>query len=398
MSVAKQLILSLVVVALVAAGWFAFQNRDRLLGASGASGGPAAQSAPGGGHQAAAGQPGHAGGAAPGARPGGFGGGPARVVLADVTTESTGEQLRAIGTLSAARAVNVYPQVSGVVVGIDFTPGAPVATGDPLIRLDSDAEAIALDKARLDLSTAEEAKARAERLAGSGSITDVALADARSAYEAAQIGLRSAQLALDRRTVRAPFAGVTGLTEIDVGDLVSSQTLVTTLDDLSTLRASFAVPQRFADQMTLGTKVSLAPEGAAGLPATVTAIGSRVDEATRTFQVEATLDASDGTLKPGMAVVASVDFPGEDQPAVPSLAIQWDRQGSFVWTVPEDKAHRTPVTILTRRSGSVLIAGELQPGDQVVVEGVQRLREGAQVARVEDPAAGPVASSAGAGS
>jgi multidrug efflux pump subunit AcrA (membrane-fusion protein) len=80
-----------------------------------------------------------------------------------------------------------------------------------------------------------------------------------------------------------------------------------------------------------------------------------------------------------MAVTVTMGFAGQPRPSVPSLAIQWDRQGSFVWRIDDNAAHRVPVQIIARRSGEVTVAGELTPGDQVVVEGVLRLREGAQV-------------------
>ena len=99
-----------------------------------------------------------------------------------------------------------------------------------------------------------------------------------------------------------------------------------------------------------------------------------------------------------MAITTDLSVAGETRPAVPSLAIQWDREGSFVWKLDGDKVHRTPVQIVSRRSGTVTIAGDIAPGDEVVVEGVLRLREGMTVAKAGGtpepevaPAAKPVA-------
>ena len=101
----------------------------------------------------------------------------------------------------------------------------------------------------------------------------------------------------------------------------------------------------------------------------------------------------DGALKPGGAIAINLAFPGEPQPSVPSLAIQWDRQGPFVWKLDGDVVHRTPVQILTRRSGVVTVAADLDEGDQVVVEGVLRLREGLKVQPTVAEGGAPVARS-----
>ncbi|HET7717613.1 MAG TPA: hypothetical protein VFK86_18470, partial [Bauldia sp.] len=75
---------------------------------------------------------------------------------------------------------------------------------------------------------------------------------------------------------------------------------------------------------------------------------------------------------------------GETRPSVPSLAIQWDRDGSFVWKLDGDKVHRVGVQIVARRSGTVTVAGGIAPGDEVVVEGVLRLREGETVVKASE--------------
>ncbi len=105
------------------------------------------------------------------------------------------------------------------------------------------------------------------------------------------------------------------------------------------------------------------------------------------MRVEATLPNDAAALKPGMAITTDLAVEGETRPSVPSLAIQWDRDGSFVWKLDGDKVHRTPVQIVSRRSGTVTVAGDIQPGDEVVVEGVLRLRDGMTVAKVGDTAA-----------
>jgi RND family efflux transporter MFP subunit len=160
---------------------------------------------------------------------------------------------------------------------------------------------------------------------------------------------------------------------------------------MSTVRVSFQVPERASGLVAVGQAISATTEALAGQSFTgrVTAVDSRVDATTRTLGVEASVPNTDGTLKPGMALTVGLQFPGEPHPSVASLAIQWDRQGSYVWKIDGNVVHRTPIQIITRRSGVVTVAGDLAEGDLVVTDGVLRLREGITVA-VTSTAAPPV--------
>jgi RND family efflux transporter MFP subunit len=116
----------------------------------------------------------------------------------------------------------------------------------------------------------------------------------------------------------------------------------------------------------------------------IAAVDNRVDETTRTLRLEAELTNEGGMLKSGMAIRVVLHFETEEELSVPSLAVQWDRRGSYVWKVEDGVARRAEVTILRRQSGIVIVQGAVAVGDRVVVEGTQRLREGAKVAEVDE--------------
>jgi RND family efflux transporter MFP subunit len=379
MSIARQILLSLFLVVVVGGGWILYQRPAFVFGTVEESG---ETSRPAG---SAAGGPGGGGQGAP--RPGGFG--QTLVVTAPVGTDDSGTEVRSIGTAAAARSVTLYSQVSGIVASVDFTPGAEVAAGQVLLRLDSEDQQVALDRANIALDAARESLDRAERLEKTGNVTASALSDARQAMKQAEIDVRMAELDLAKRTIRAPFDGVIGLTDVSVGDLIGSQTAIATVADMSSVTVAFDIPERIVGQIAVGESVTAT---AAALPGVtikgrVSAIDNRIDTATRTLRVEATLPNDAAALKPGMAITTDLSVQGETRPSVPSLAIQWDRDGSFVWRLDGGKVHRTPVQIVSRRSGTVTIAGDLRPGDEVVVEGVLRLREGMTVVKVGDTAA-----------
>jgi RND family efflux transporter MFP subunit len=328
--------------------------------------------------------------------PGGAGGG-APVVTAVVETDATGLEVRAVGTVAAARAVTLYPEATGVVVELTFRPGSQVAAGQPLIRLDDSEQQVAVDRARVALDAAKVTLDRSEQLARSSNITTVALNDARTAVQRAEIDLRGAELELARRTLVAPFAGTIGLTDVTVGDLVNSQKAIATLDDMSTVTVAFEVPERASGRVAVGQELTATTAALAGRGFTgnITAVDSRVDPVARTLKVEASLPNEASVLKPGMALNVVLEFPGEEHPAVPSMAVQWDRNGPYVWKVDGDTVARADVDIVGRRSGIVVVAGGvLSPGTEVVVEGLQRMREGARISRIVEPGGPPVAAPA----
>jgi len=366
MSVPKQLLLSLVIIAVLAAG-YVFYERPAMLFGAGETGDPSAGQGSGG----------------PGGGFHGFGGGETLVVTAPVEVDSSGTDVRAIGTAAAAREVVIYPQVTGIVAEVAFTPGTPVDKDQVLVRLQDDDQQVAVDLANIALESAQQAVERAQRLSKSGNVTAVTLSDAKTAQQKAAIDLKSAELDLAKRTIRAPFDGVIGLTDVSVGDLVNSSTAITTIADMSSVTVSFEVPERVAGEVAVGQEVKATAAAIPGVTITgkLSAIDNRIDSTTRTLKVEATLPNEAENIKPGMAINIAFSVAATPRPAVPSLAIQWDRDGSFVWKVDGDTVHRAAVQVIARRSGTVTVAGDLGEGDEVVVEGVLRLREGQKIAR-----------------
>ena len=377
MSIPKQVLISLAVVIVAIGAWYAFDQRANWFGSAATT--PSREAG--------------AGSAGAGPARGSLrarGGVPVRTALVGVDMD--GPEIRSIGTLAAARAVTLYPEVTGTVTAVEIQPGAEVEERQVLVKLNDEDQVIAIDRAMIALDDAKAALDRAERLAASSNFSEVALANVRTEMRSAEIDVRSAELERSKRIVRAPFSGVVGLIPVSVGDLVSTSTPLTTLDDVSSLTVTFDAPERLAGRLHLGHPVT---GGAIGLPGRVirgevSAIDSRVDPNTRVFKAEAELEQGIEDLKPGMSITVAADLDGLPQVTVPSTAIQWDRQGSYVWTLDGNTAERTGVDIVGRRSGSVLVAGDIEPDTEVIVEGLQRMREGVLVDRVDGtPAAAP---------
>ncbi len=325
--------------------------------------------------------------------PGGGAGGPPRETLvetAEVGFATINDKITAIGDGEAQRSVTVVPLDDGVISEINVKSGDQVAQGDVLARLDSEKEVIARDRAALSVKSFEEKVQRTERLASSRAASEVALSDARSELETARLALRDAELVLQRRAITAPFGGIVGIVNAEIGQFVTTQSQIATIDDRSSLLVDFWVPERFSAAIAAGQKVEAQPIALPGTVVTgeVAEIASRIEQSSRTLRIRARIANRDDALRPGMSFRVEMRFAGDRFASVDPLAIQWSSDGAYVWRAQDGKAQRVPVKIVQRNSDVVLVDGALAAGEDVVTEGVQTLREGAAL-RIAGAPAGP---------
>jgi RND family efflux transporter MFP subunit len=326
-------------------------------------------------------------------------GGDAPIVLGAPAGEATiNDSVSAIGDGRAARSVSITPYVAGRVVAVEVSSGDFVREGVPLVRLDSGAEAIALDRARLTLEDARDKLGRDQALFARQTVNELTVRTSELAAQQAELAVRDAELAHEHRVIRAPFDGWVGIIAVDIGDQVSTATEVATLDDRSTILVDFRVPERFIGQIRVGAPISARPLALPGLPleGEVQALDSRVSPDTRTLLVRGSLDNADDLLRAGMAFAITMRFPGESYIAVDPLAIQWSADGAYVWIGPDGRAEQVPVRIVQRNNDAVLVDADLAPGTRVVTQGVQLLRDGAPFRFEGDPLPEPVAAPAAA--
>ncbi|WPZ34330.1 efflux RND transporter periplasmic adaptor subunit [Thalassobaculum sp. OXR-137] len=306
---------------------------------------------------------------------------PAAAVVAEVTFAAERISLEAVGTARAAQSAILYAPAAGEVKAVNFSADETVAAGDVLLELDREGEELAVELARVRRTDADRIVRRLRSLSRSGAVAQATLDDALTTLEAARIALRQAEVDLADRFVIAPFSGRIGLSDIDVGDRISSDTRIATLDDRSSLLVRFEVPEALLGRIAVGETASVVPWTSADITAegTVYDVDSRVDEANRSFTVRARIPNQDDRLRPGMSFRVNLDIEGPERPRVPEIAIQWGGDGSFVWVVRNAEARRVPVTILQRQEALVLVDADIDRGDLVVVEGLHRMRPGAPV-------------------
>lgn len=304
-----------------------------------------------------------------------------KVIAEPLRFEFARTRVEAVGTSRAMQSVDIYPVTAGEVVAVNFEPGQWVEAGQVLVELDSREEALGVRMARLQLEDAERLYDRYQRSADSGAVTPTVLDAARTAAESARLDVERAEIALADRRIRAAFDGFVGTTETERGDRVNPATMITTLDDRQALLVSFEVPEAFIGEISVGNYVDLETwnSRASVVSGEIVDISSRIDPQTRTFVARARVANADDALRPGMSFRVAAEVTGELFPVVAETGVQWGSDGAFVWSIENDQATRIPVKVVQRRAGRVLIDAELQNGDIVVVEGIQRMRNGIEV-------------------
>ncbi|WP_031554502.1 efflux RND transporter periplasmic adaptor subunit [Parvularcula oceani] len=321
-----------------------------------------------------------------------------RIVPHAVRYAADARQVEAVGTARARASAIVNAETGGEVEEVLFETGDFVEAGAPLLRLERDEEQLAVNLARVAAQEAEQLLERYRRIEDTGAVSDSAISEARTTLEAARIELQQAELALERRTVRAPFAGYLGLTDIDPGARITPETEITRLDDRRVLFVDFPVPEELFGRLSVGDAVQVRPFGAESEARSAEVIGldSRIDAVSRSFTARAAIDNGDDGLRPGMSFRVAFAAPGARYPAIPEASIVWGSDGAYLWAVEDGQARRVPVAIVSRREGTVLVDAPLPEGSLVVAEGVQKVREGSAVELLDGTVAREPASSAGA--
>jgi membrane fusion protein (multidrug efflux system) len=301
--------------------------------------------------------------------------------------------LTAIGSAVAVQGVTVAADLPGIVESIDFRDGAAVREGQILVRLDTKQERAMLAAAEAQRDLASVNLQRVQGLSDKQVLSQAELdkSDAENKQALARVG--EIRATIERKTIRAPFSGVLGIRQINLGQYVASGTPIVPLQALQPIHVDFSVPQQDASRLKVGEKVRVTAEGATAaagpLVAKVTAIDSLIDEATRNVRVRATLPNADRRLKPGMFVRAAVDLGTATKViAIPASAISYAPFGDSVFVVEDMKgqdgksykgARQQFVKLGAGRGDQVAVLSGIKAGEEIVTSGTFKLRNGAPV-------------------
>jgi membrane fusion protein, multidrug efflux system len=294
----------------------------------------------------------------------------------------------AIGTVLALRSVTVRNEVAGMVKQVALTPGQVVEAGTVLVALDVSVEEAELKAQQAHADQAGRTLARAER--ASRTVTDEEIEKARAERDIALAQMARTRAVIARKTIRAPFRGRIGISDIHPGQYLNEGTQFTTLQGVDpAAHVDFSVPQMVAGQLKPGDGVEVFVVGGTPVPAKIVAVDAKVDPATRNAMIRARIDTSAGGPTPGAAVRVRVPVgPPVTAAAVPVSALRKGPGGDHVFIIApgEDgklRAKPRPVETGTVVGDEVLILNGLKTGEQVATSGSFKLRDGLLVGIAE---------------
>lgn len=318
---------------------------------------------------------------------GGRGGGGSQkqaVEVTPITRRDLTESLRVVGSLAPNETATIRPEMSGLIRSIHFEEGRSVKKGDLLVKIDDSELRAQLAQTQSRHELAKLNLERSENLRQTQSNTQADADRARSEFSATQAELELLKVRLARTEVRAPFEGIVEARALSAGDYISSQSIITTINDLSRLKVEFQVPERFAGKVRRGTTFTVQSTSAVNdvrADGEVYFVNSVIDRNTRSSEVKGFLTKAPSTVKAGMfAVIEIVLEVRKGALTVPEGAIFVDQRGPQLVTVVEEKGEQVaafvPVKLGLRTKGVVEISavkGEIAEKQMVVAAGVGAL-------------------------
>jgi membrane fusion protein (multidrug efflux system) len=316
---------------------------------------------------------------------------PQPVVVQPVTRSAWIDRIQALGTAKANESVTLTAKTAETVARVNFSDGQLVEAGAVLVEMTDRAEVAQLKEAQASYVETEKQYERLRGLVKQGTVTQSQADSQLAARDTARARMEAIRVRLSDRVVTAPFAGVLGFRSVSPGTLVQPGTVITTLDDIRTIKLDFSVPEIFLSALAPGQTIeatSAAYPGAA-FNGTVTSLDSRVDPVTRAIVVRAEIPNPERLLKPGMLLSVEVLNRPRESLSVAEISLSALRDRMFVYRVDDDNvAREITVRIGGRRRGEVEILEGLNEGDRVVTDGLVRMRDGAPVAVVAPRTAG----------
>jgi membrane fusion protein (multidrug efflux system) len=304
------------------------------------------------------------------------------VEAAAARSDTVVDAILATGQVEAMQSIELRPEIEGRLVQILVREGALVGRGTPLFKID-DAELKAqVAEVTAERDLARQSLTRTRELLGQKASSQAELERAEATMRSNEAQLERLKVRLDRTLVRAPFAGIVGQRFVSLGDYVSSDTRLVTLQTVSPQRAAFQVPERYADQLKLGQQVSFRVAALPGRQFTgkVDFVDPLVKLPGRTITVKAVVPNPRRELRSGMFIEARLATGVRpDAVVIPEDAVLPLQGASFVWVVDNGKATRRQVELGVRTPGFVEIKNGIESNEQVVVGGQERLAEGAPV-------------------
>jgi membrane fusion protein, multidrug efflux system len=315
---------------------------------------------------------------------------PSAVSTVQVQPQPWEPVLNAVGTMRAVNGTTLSTELAGIVSKIAFESGTSVKKGDLLVELDSQQEIAQLHAEEAKLQFAKIDLNRKRDLIEKKAISSSDLDTAETSQRQSEAMVQAAQAVIGRKRIIAPFDGIIGIRQVSLGQYLNPGTVIAPLQSIDPIYVEFALPQQHLGALNLGRKLRVSTTGVEeSFEGEITAVDSRVDEATRNITVQGTIANAEGKLRPGMFVNVDVLLPAQENVlSVPLSSINYATYGDSVFVItdgqdqkgkPSKVVDQRTVKLGVTRGDRVAILSGLQAGDEVVTSGVFRLQKGAAV-------------------
>ena len=317
---------------------------------------------------------------------------PTAVTTIVAKRETWPSTLQVIGTAAAIQGVTVSADLPGTVDRIHFESGKAVQVGDVLVELDTRQERAQLAAAQADWELARINYERQEKLVAQGVVARTEYDNASAQQKSTEAHVGEIKATIERKTIRAPFSGILGIRQINLGQYLSAGQAIVSLQAVNPIYVNFGVPQQQSPQVRMGGSLRMTSDDLPGIQfaGRVSAVDSVVNEATRNIQVQATLTNPQGRLRPGMFVQVELGLGANRQIiALPASSINYAPYGNSVYVVTDVQDPKSGKTfrgvrqqfvkLEGSRGDQVAVVSGVNPGEEIVTSGVFKLRNGAPV-------------------
>ena len=297
------------------------------------------------------------------------GGRPQAVLAGRVSYEVFDDHIEAIGTSAANESITVTAKVTGVIRTIKFDDGQFVKKGEEIAAVDAGESDARLN---VELANVDEQRKELDRIMGlsqSNNVSRARVDQQVAALKKAEANAAAARARVGDFRIIAPFSGVLGPRRVSLGALVQPGAVITTLDDISTIKLDFAVPETFLASLRPGLDIEATTTAYPGelFKGQVVSVDSRVDPVTRSVGIRALLPNPESRLKPGMLMVIDLIKDRRQSLMVAEQALSPEASQNYVFVIKKDNTvSKVPVVLGRRRLGTVEILEGLNEGDIIV--------------------------------
>lgn len=298
-----------------------------------------------------------------------------------VGVKKVSQSLSLVGKLEADQSVDVATEVTGKVIYITKKENKRVTQGELLLKIDDRKAKALLHEASAYLKDEQRKLGELNQLVKRNAVTQTAADSQHALVDIAMARYELAKVERDNHLIKAPFSGMLGLIDFSKGKFVQAGNKLLTLDTLSIMRLDLQVPERYLSQLEMGLNVTVTTSawGKKKFIGKVVAINSRINPETLNLRVRIEFENKKSQLKPGMLVLAKVDFPEIEELIIPVQSLEYSGTKRFVYVINDNVVKRTEVKLGDRIENQVLITDGLSIADEIVIQGLVNIRDGGKV-------------------